>query len=84
MGIKAQELIDGCFARADLDEPLFVLKSTDILAPAIVREWAERYRQKHIDQGSKGHVLADAIHKHTEALDLATQMEQYRNQIKAG
>jgi len=31
-----------CYDKAALDEPLFVLRSTDSLAPEIVREWAYR------------------------------------------
>lgn len=31
-----------CYDKAGIDEPLFVLRSTDALAPEIVREWAYR------------------------------------------
>jgi hypothetical protein len=31
-----------CYDKADADEPLFVLRSTDMLAPEMVREWAYR------------------------------------------
>lgn len=77
MGIKAQELIDGCFAKASLDEPLFVLRGTDSLAPGIVRDWAERYRLKKLAQGVTGHELARAISKHTDALALAKAMDEF-------
>lgn len=43
MATKEQELIDGCFAHAAMDEPLFVLKATDELAPTHVRDWARNY-----------------------------------------
>lgn len=78
MAIKAIERVTGCFARAAEDEPLFVLKSTDILAPEKVREWAEAYRQKHLDNGTTGPKLAAVITKYYEALDVAKQMEDYR------
>jgi hypothetical protein len=78
MGIKAQELIDGCFARAALDEPLFVLRAQDVSAPALVREWAEQFRQDHIDNRTAGYALAKAIAKHTEALEVADKMEKWR------
>ncbi|HXZ86498.1 MAG TPA: hypothetical protein VEI82_13525 [Myxococcota bacterium] len=39
MGLKKQELIDGCFAKAADDEPLFVLRATDKIAPAVVHFW---------------------------------------------
>jgi hypothetical protein len=31
-----------CYDKAGPDEPLFVLRSTDLLSPEIVREWAYR------------------------------------------
>ncbi len=39
MALKKEELITGCFAKAHDDEPLFVLCSTDSLAPDVVRHW---------------------------------------------
>lgn len=83
MAIKAIERINGCFARAEEKEPLFVLKSTDKLAPAVVRAWATAYRQKHIDAGTEGHKLAKVIEKHTDALDVADEMEAYRANLVA-
>lgn len=35
-----KELATGCFARAEADEPMFVLLSRDALAPWLVRAWA--------------------------------------------
>lgn len=32
---------DSCLNKASLDEPLFVLRGKDRLAPAVVRFWAE-------------------------------------------
>lgn len=31
-----------CYDKAALDEPLFVLRAQDMLAPEIIREWAYR------------------------------------------
>lgn len=45
MGLKAQELVDGCFAKAADDEPLFVLRARDVIAPDVVRYWAHEARQ---------------------------------------
>jgi hypothetical protein len=41
--MKYQELSDpnSCLNKAADDEPLFVLRSTDKLAPALVRLWAD-------------------------------------------
>jgi hypothetical protein len=55
-----------CYEKAALDEPLFVLRSTDVLAPGIVREWAERARKA----GTRSP-------KVSEALACADAMEQY-------
>jgi len=41
MAIKAEERIRGCFERAAENEPLFVLRAQDKLAPIVVRMWAE-------------------------------------------
>lgn len=41
MARKKVEAVTGCFARAQDNEPLFVLRATDALAPAVVRTWAD-------------------------------------------
>jgi hypothetical protein len=78
MAIKAKEISEGCFAKAALDEPLFVLRAQDKSAPGIVRAWAEQFRQDHIKAGTSGHDLARAITKHTDALALAEAMEDWK------
>ena len=40
MAIKSEELKSGCIAKAADDEPVFVLRAQDRLAPALVRAWA--------------------------------------------
>lgn len=77
MGIKAQELIDGCFAKAALDEPLFVLRATDKTAPEMVRKWAAEFHRRHIRRGTQGRELAKAILKYEEALEVAAKMEAW-------
>jgi hypothetical protein len=37
--IKIDEETKGCFAKAALDEPLFVLRANDELAPLVVELW---------------------------------------------
>lgn len=44
MGTKKSELKDGCFAKAKDNEPIFVLRAQDEIAPYIVTKWAETYR----------------------------------------
>ena len=41
MSTKATELEDGCMAKAASDEPVFVLRAQDMLAPQHVRDWAD-------------------------------------------
>jgi hypothetical protein len=41
MSTKQTELVDGCIAKAADDEPVFVLRAQDILAPTHVRDWAD-------------------------------------------
>lgn len=69
MAIKSIEAVSGCFAGAADDEPLFVLRAQDLLAAAIVREWAE---QAH-------HTGRVSRQKINEALALADQMEAWPN-----
>ena len=74
MAIKKQELIDGCFAKAGDDEPLFVLRATDKLAPALVREWARQFAT-HCQVGFR---LKEEWHsKYKAALDVADAMEAW-------
>ena len=44
MGTKANPGKFNCYAKAADDEPIFVLRAKDALAPDVVRYWADRYR----------------------------------------
>lgn len=66
--IKSIEREKGCFAKAAEDEPLFVLRAQDFLAPTIVREWIKLARQ--------GGCPADKLE---EAERLAMRMEEWHN-----
>lgn len=39
MSVKGKS---SCYNKAGADEPIFVLRAQDVLAPSIVREWAAR------------------------------------------
>jgi hypothetical protein len=56
-----------CYDKADDDEPLFVLRPTDILAPEIIREWAFRAKK-----------LGSPHEKVEEARRLADQVEDWQ------
>lgn len=75
MAEKNVERERGCFAAAKEDEPLFVLRSTDELAPAIVRLWAAMYEQQ---KRAAGLWNDSRKQKAIEARQLAERMELYR------
>jgi hypothetical protein len=58
---------DSCYEKAEPDEPIFVLRAQDILAPEMVREWAYRAA-----------VLGSPREKIVEARKLADRMEDWQ------
>lgn len=81
--IKSKELVGpSCLTSATDDEPIFVLKSTDELAPLIVRQWADMYlMQKSEHPGGPTHKQWNKYH---EAKALADQMDQWRSTKTVG
>lgn len=76
--IKLDELHRGnsCLNKAADDEPLFVLRANDPLAPDLVRKWAERYFDSKKDRAFR---LTDGQRAKTkEALELAVDMENWK------
>lgn len=61
-----------CLTNAADDEPIFVLKSTDELAPNIVRAWAAAYKTR---KEAAGQFTPAREAKYHEAMALATDME---------
>jgi hypothetical protein len=57
-----------CYAKLADDEPYFVLRAKDPMAPALIRLWAEARRVQYGDYPK--------LH---EALDCAIQMEGWRH-----
>lgn len=76
--IKRDELSIGtsCLSRASHDEPVFVLRAHDPLAPEIVRHWARRYQFTKTD--ANGHTTEAQRSKFLEAFFLADQMEAWQ------
>jgi hypothetical protein len=76
MGIRSTELLNGCFAKAMDDEPMFVLLARDVQAPQRVRDWATQ-RKADISMGRKPEsdmALVD------EAFECADRMEAWREE----
>jgi len=65
--IKREEIERGCFSRVADDEPVFVLRGKDRLAPRVIRYWADRASNLGIDG-----------RKIDEALKLAHDMEEWQ------
>lgn len=73
MGTKSNPGEFDCYANAEPDEPLFVLRAKDPLAPALVRSWVSR----------RGDALGNKItdrdkRKLIEAAQCAEDMESWR------
>jgi hypothetical protein len=66
---KADELERGCIAKAADDEPVFVLRANDKLAPVVVRAWAAFAK-----------VAGVGADKRLEAETLAMEMEVWQAQ----
>lgn len=90
MGIKKDPGEYDCYANAADDEPLFVLRSTDVLAPLLVAIWAS-LRENNEDAADM--FLTDAKNiahrrgkridkKSAEAFKCADAMRAYRNMIE--
>jgi len=63
MAIKSVELESGCIAKAADDEPVFVLRAQDRLAPMTVRHWARLAEMKGApaEKVREARVLAEAM-----------------------
>lgn len=74
---KEVEDVNSCLNSAYADEPIFVLRANDELAPAIVREWAQRYLM--LKTKERPHTLdVRQTAKMHDALCLAKAMEAWR------
>lgn len=57
------------------DEPRFVLRANDPLAPAAVRAWAERFLER---KAGAGGLSLDEVRKYQQALAIADSMDAWR------
>ncbi len=79
------EVIAGpsCLTAAADDEPLFVLRANDEHAPAIIREWAERYIRSKTPPGRPANPTTREYAKFREALHVADAMDRWRVRPRA-
>ena len=88
MGLKREELSNpfGCLGKAADDEPIFVLRGQDLLAPTLVRQWARHYAMlnsvpRNIGTEHKPEIRLEIPEhvraKHDEAMKLAKQMDEW-------
>lgn len=83
MATKNQPGEFDCYGAADPDEPIFILRSTDRLAPLIVETWAAFYRftKKQINDEEGESMTPDQARKYTEALNTARAMREWREKL---
>lgn len=62
---------ESCLNKADDNEPVFVLRANDPLAPSIVSAWARDYI---VEKGGWSNMSDNQKKKYTEAMDLAGHM----------
>ena len=77
--LKHKEITDptSCLSKAEHDEPVFVLRANDELAPEIVDDWAQRYKQSK--EAEAGRRMNDAQEsKYREARQLADAMRAWK------
>ncbi len=70
MGTKAEETAHdatGCLSKAAPDEPIFVLRAQDELAPTAVRIWVQLAKRENVPEA-----------KLDEAMSLADWMEDWQ------
>jgi hypothetical protein len=76
--IKSKELAGpSCLTSAADDEPLFVLRANDELAPDVVRSWANRYWLLKT-AGNTMQPTKQQVNKFREAIELAAEMREWR------
>ena len=74
MGTKTNPGEYDCYAALADDEPYFLLRANDPLAPEIVRDWVRQYRKMKVSNGAYGSKQAT---KSLEAEDVADAMERW-------
>jgi hypothetical protein len=81
MGTKQEELqsTTGCLAKAAYDEPIFILRAHDKLAPEVVRHWITLVEGARIAEGGSTEKNL-GCKKLQEAHSLAARMEAWQRE----
>lgn len=66
-----------CLMSAEHDEPIFVLRANDEVAPSVVRLWALAYQEQKSLGGARS-MTERELSKYREALQLANSMESWK------
>lgn len=76
--IKSEELANpnSCLNQAADDEPIFVLRANDPLAPTKVVEWAQAYRQLK-QRVNRGPLTPPQEEKYRESVESAEEMQAW-------
>jgi hypothetical protein len=75
MGTKENPGRFDCYAAAAPDEPIFILRANDPLAPVIVRFWAELYQDAKRRAGAWSN---GSIARYCEAMDCSEEMRAWK------
>jgi len=85
MGTKANPGDYDGYAKAERDEPIFVLLARDASAPELVREWASQRRRRGVERAFNSDTegaVAD-IHQAADAEECALRMESWRKEYRS-
>ena len=74
-----------CYEKAGPNEPVFVLRARDPMAPGLVRDWARdyRYAKEAMNPHCDGLMTDRQVRKYQEALRCATAMEDWARENPA-
>lgn len=80
MATKRENLLNpnSCWNKAELDEPVFILRSTDFIAPTIVTLWTVQYVS---DKGGWLRMTDAQKQKFEDALRVAEAMRNYKKNL---
>lgn len=78
MSTKTENILDpnSCWNRAESEEPVFILRANDDVAPANVILWAQQYLSS---KGGLRNMNHTQVAKYENALQIARQMREWRH-----